>query len=351
MADFLAHPVEEKHLPQLAEFLCAVFGGSATSKLDSFERQWNLNPAWNPKIPRGWIATTAKGNIVAHTTNIPQLYRKDANNLLCCATGNTAVHQDWRGKGLSKIVGRAFLEQQADLLIAVGSTPTAWDMWTGLGMRQLQRYWAEHHIILGSARSLISDELSIPGVGFVGRAIDGSLRYFTKLLKESPTRSLAISLSEGFNEAEDDDIAKCVAQNAAIYAFRSARVLNWLYFSTPFVRANRVVLTARSCNKLVGYLALKCERKRLRLLECRCRDADPEIARQLMWSLHDYMVANRYSLASIWPYSKMISSAIPHMISKKRMQTAPTYCYFSNVGAINENQWDSTPGDGDIFLY
>ena len=52
------------------------------------------------------------------------------------------------------------------------------------------------------------------------------------------------------------------------------------------------------------------------------------------------MVANDYSLANVWPYSKMINSAIRHMISKKRVQTLPSYCYLSKIGAIDENAWE-----------
>jgi len=351
MADFLAQPVEDRHLPQLAEFLCSVFGGSTSSKLDAFERQWELNPAWNVEIPKGWIVTTASGDILAHTTNIPQIYRNGANSILCCATGGTAVHPEWRGRGLSRLVGSAFLRQRADLLIAVGSTPIAWNMWVGLGMHPLKRHWGGHRIIFGSVRSLISDEVSMPGVDILGRAIDVGFGCVVELVKGFPSKLVTVAVAHGFSETDDDDIAKCVAQNSTLYAVRDARILNWLYFSTPLVRAARVVLSARAGNTLLGYLALKRDRNRLQMLECRCRNADPEIASNLLWSLRDYMVTNQCSFASIWPYSKMIETAMPHVISRKRGQTPPTYCYVSNVGPIAETMWDSAPGDGDISLY
>ncbi len=47
--------LEENDIIGTAELLAQVFGGSVAQKLETFNRQWNLNPAWSPDIPRGWV--------------------------------------------------------------------------------------------------------------------------------------------------------------------------------------------------------------------------------------------------------------------------------------------------------
>jgi len=79
---------------------------------------------------------------IAFTANIPFNYLIGGEPGLCCATGSLALHSDWRGQGLSKLVGRAFVNQcKPDLLIGTDSTDVAYKLWLSLGMRPLERGW------------------------------------------------------------------------------------------------------------------------------------------------------------------------------------------------------------------
>src|ERR1700730_17900787 len=157
MPEMSAVRLEESDITRTAELLAQVFGGSVAQKLETFNRQWNLNPAWSPDIPRGWVIKSNEGNVLAHTTNIPFYYRINDAIGLCCATGGTAVHPDWRGRGLAKIVGESFVKQKADLLIGVGSTPAAFNLWLSVGMKPLDRSWAKHHALIGRIGAIVKN--------------------------------------------------------------------------------------------------------------------------------------------------------------------------------------------------
>ncbi len=138
----IATELDEAALGDLARFLASVFGGELGLWRDWYAHWWALNPAWNVAIPRGWLVRSDAGAIVAFTANIPFKYVIDGKPALCCATGCTAVHDNFRGAGLAKAVGRRFLSQiHGDLLVATDSTPVAAGLWRSLGMTPLEARW------------------------------------------------------------------------------------------------------------------------------------------------------------------------------------------------------------------
>jgi hypothetical protein len=94
---------------------------------------------------------------------------------------------------------------------------------------------------------------------------------------------------DSFDIPGSDQTETFRADNGAdTYAVRNSAVLTWMYFGCEIVRGNRAVFAATDGNRIIGYLAMKLVGDSFFLLECRCKNADPEIARTLIFAARDY---------------------------------------------------------------
>jgi hypothetical protein len=340
----------------LATFLVSVFGGEREIWKDWFAHWWTLNPARRRSIPCGWAVRSPAGAIIAFTANIPSRYVIDGKPAFCCATGCTAVDTNWRGLGLAKAVGRKFLDQpHGDLLVGVDSTPVAFGLWRALGMQALDERWLKNHSrVLADGAALgtaLSQKTGLPSI--VGRVAGAciSLWLDSPIAAHSRSKSLSVTKIDGFSERDADDIAICRASNASTYSYRDVGTLNWLYFGSPFLSRTRTVLVARSGSQLVGYLAMKQWSPHSHyLLECRCHNADPEIARELILAARELARQNRAQTIVVRPYTRMIEAAIPPAVSIQIGRPATTYCYKFRTGDVSTENWETAPGDGDISV-
>jgi len=66
------------------------------------------------------------------------------------------------------------------------------------------------------------------------------------------------------------------------------------------------------------------------LLECRCLNAEAEIAQELLLAARGFAERQRASYVTVWQYTQMIEQAIPL------------------VTASDPYSWEATPGDGDV---
>jgi hypothetical protein len=348
--------LQQTDIEDLTHFLVSVFGGEPRVWQDWFLHWWSLNPAWQASIPRGWLIRSAAGKIVAFTANIPFPYVIDGQPALCCVTGSTAVDRNCRGLGLAKAVGRKFLNQaDVDLLLGTHSTDAAYGLWRSLGMKSLEEYWlrANSRILvdgfaLGTA---LSQRARLPN--FIGYSLGTCLA----LLLDSPAAQIRRSVSldvaavDKFAETDSEDIELCRASNATTYSRRDIGTLNWLYFGTPYLKRTRVVLVARANAQLLGFLAMKAwGGHSYYLLECRCRNADPDIARELMRGAHELARQNRVQTIIVRPYTKMIETAISAVASIPFKKPPMTYCYKSNRRDMSTKNWEAAPGDGDVSV-
>src|SRR5262245_58858005 len=127
---------------ELSRFLAIVFGQEPSLECSLFDHWWERNPSWSQTIPRGWLLRAPNKEIIAFTANIPLPYVIAGRRGVCYANGTTGVHPDWRGKGLSKLVCRPFMEQKVpDFLIVTGSSPKMFGLWQSLGMTSLPLEW------------------------------------------------------------------------------------------------------------------------------------------------------------------------------------------------------------------
>ena len=339
---------------ELAGFLGSVFGGEFGIWQSRFAHWWTLNPVWRSSIPRGWLVRSTAGSIIAFTANIPFLYVIDGEPALCCATGSTAVDQNWRGLGLAKAVGQKFLDQsEADLLLGTDSTDVAHGLWCDLGMKSLQQHWLRTNFrILADGHAVaagLSQRAGVPNV--LGHAAGRCLTIFLGLPQMRRSTSLDVAMTDAFADSDAQNIESCTASTATTYARRDIRILNWLYFGTRHLKQTRAVFVARSGSRLVGYLAMKhWHGHSYYLLECRCQDADPAIARELMLAAREFAQRKQAQAVVVRPYARMIEMAIPATVSIGISWPRTTYCYQSRTDKLNINGWEVTPGDGDVSV-
>jgi hypothetical protein len=353
----IATELDQAALHDLARFLASAFGGELGLWRKLYAHWWTLNPAWNVAIPRGWLVRTDAGAIVAFTANIPFKYVIDGKPALCCATGSTAVDANFRGAGLAKAVGRRFLSQiHGDLLVATDSTPVAAGLWRSLGMTPLEARWQQTNFrVLADGCALVRG-LSAPAnsPSLVERIAGTSLGFVLDTLatlSRRRSKALSVELVDRFSELDAVSINECKASNAPTHAWRDADTLNWLYFGTQFVKQTRAVLVARSGARLVGYLAMRqWAGNSYYLLECRCREADPQIARELILAAREFARQNQARSIVVRQYTPMIEAAVPATVSVPLKKPPMTYYYSSRTGKLDVENWEAGPGDGDVSV-
>lgn len=351
VVEMAARQVADADLGDIAKFLTLSFGGSESHYRQLFSYWWESNSCWHGGLPKGWAIKSPDGDIIAFTANIPFAYVISGQAGKCFVTGYTCVDQNWRGHKLSKKIGGAFLAQDdADLLIGTDSTPPAYQLWLGLGMRPLKRNWREKSCrVLGGADHLLNARRPyLRALGGLGRAAIA----LAKMSSPALSRALTARKIPSFDVPGSERIETFRAeQSPTTYAVRDRETLDWMYFGCDYVRENRAVFAAFDGGSIVGYLAVKRIMNSFYLLECRCENADPEIARVLIWAARDHAESQGISFINVWRYAPMIADAIPTMCSTTYKSIHKmTYCYRSNRGPIDEDKWESTPGDGDLAV-
>ena len=351
VVEMAARQVADADLGDIAKFLTLSFGGSESHYRQLFSYWWESNSCWHGGLPKGWAIKSPDGDIIAFTANIPFAYVISGQAGKCFVTGYTCVDENWRGHKLSKKIGGAFLAQDdADLLIGTNSTPPAYQLWLGLGMRPLKRNWREKSCrVLGGADHLLDARRPyLRALGGLGRAAIA----LAKMSSPALSRALTARKIPSFDVPGSERIETFRAeQSPTTYAVRDRETLDWMYFGCDYVRENRAVFAAFDGGSIVGYLAVKRIMNSFYLLECRCENADPEIARVLIWAARDHAESQGISFINVWRYAPMIADAIPTMCSTTYKSIHKmTYCYRSNRGPIDEDKWESTPGDGDLAV-
>ena len=353
----MATELDEAALHDLARFLASVFGGELGLWRNRYAHWWTLNPAWNVAIPRGWLVRTDAGAIVAFTANIPFKYVIDGKPALCCATGSTAVDANFRGAGLAKAVGRSFLGQiHGDLLVATDSTPVAAGLWRSLGMTPLEARWQQTNFrVLADGCALVRG-LSAPAdsPALVERIAGTSLGFVLDTLatlSRRRSKALSVELVDRFRNSTPTASMSAKLRMHRLMPGAMQSTLNWLYFGTQFVKQTRAVLVARSGARLVGYLAMKqWAGHSYYLLECRCREADPEIARELILAAREFARQNQARSIMVRQYTPMIEAAVPATVSVPLKKPPMTYYYSSRTGKLDVENWEAGPGDGDVSV-
>ena len=261
VVEMAARPVVDADLGDIAKFLTLSFGGSESHYRQLFSYWWESNACWHGGLPKGWAIKSQDGDIIAFTANIPFAYVINGQAGKCFVTGYTCVDENWRGHKLSKKIGGAFLAQDdADLLIGTDSTPPAYQLWLGLGMRPLKRNWREKSCrVLGGADHLLDARRPYsralePALGGLGGAVIALAKMSSPALSRALTARKILSFDVPGSERIETFRAE---QSPTTYAVRDRETLDWMYFGCDYVRENRAVFAAFDGGSIVGYLAVK----------------------------------------------------------------------------------------------
>ena len=363
VSDFVLAPIQDKEFRDAAGFLASIFGSGIERYLGEFAHWWAANPRWLAKMPRGWLARAKLDNEpIGFTANIPLPYTINGKTALCFATGSTAVHSQWRRRGVARALGQAFVGQDAAFLVGNDASVPAMRLWLSVGMQVLERpglstrYDVLCNLATLSGKWAVRKRLPRQVGAVVGHVATGLLS--TIELRRS--RGLQIEEVRQFEAKDTEALARCCASNCNTYAWRDPEILNWILTGESYLRRTRVAFVARSSGRLVGYLLMKMRRDHpsFYLLECRCRDADVDIARELFVAARSFARRNHYENIAVRPYTAMIKSALPlfslrgtKLVSKITMaEPTGAYCYRFNGVDVDIERWEAGPGDGDIAV-
>lgn len=362
MEEFLLAPLLDSEFGDAARFLASVFGGDVERYLGEFSHWWEENPRWTPDMPRGWLARSkVTREPIGFTSNIPFPYVINRASALCFATGSTAVHPRWRRVGVARALGQAFLSQPVALLVGADSSDPALRLWLSLGMRALQQPWiATNYVVLCHLPTFAENlalKARLPGnfgniAGWLGAG-------FLMAAESRRRRGLRVEGVSQFESRDADALAQCRASDCDTYAFRDTEILNWLLSAESYRGPTRVALVARSGKQLVGYLLMKKREgyPSYYLLECRCRDADPDIAKELLAAARSFARKKCCSEIIVRPYTAMIKSALPafslpatKLVTKITKVGRTTYSYRFNGFDVDPDRWEAGPADGDVAV-
>jgi GNAT superfamily N-acetyltransferase len=340
------------HAKEVSNLLTEAFPVRRDEVAAWFRHWWIDNPIRNELTPRGWVAL-ADGEVVGFTANIRLPYVIDGADAVCCATGATAVRDDWQGRGVARQIGSAFVRQRnPPLLLAVDAIPAAERLWGSLGMQSLRQHWLErNHRLVASFASLAELARRTSGIR-VHPSMPGLLDYAAKFLDTKPVAT--VELRETPLTVDDGLLAQVPAQNFSIYARRDRAILNWMVFGTPYLRRTRRLFIARSGRTILGYLILKERRQRAPagyyLLEARTVDSDPGVMKDLLVAARTFARQASASDILVRAYTPVIDEAASDLLGLTRTTRPLSYQYLSNIGPIDTDRWEATSSDGDLAV-
>jgi len=341
---FTVRPFEDADFEETANFLPDVFGVGRLFAAENFTHWWHQNPSWSPDIFRGWVARSTGGQLIGFMANIPLPYMIDRTRSVCCAASSLVVHPEWRGHGVARAIGQAFLDQgSVGLLVGTESTEPAYRLWRSLGMLSLDRPWqTTAYRVLADGKGWIAGRAG----ALAGACADLVQRSLTALSR--PSSAIRVERIERFEASDASGLERSSASTSTTFPLRDVDSANWLFFGSDRIRRTRVVLAARSGSELIGYLAMK-RRGAIAyyLLECRTLAADPEIARQLLWAARVYAQEQKIAYLIVRPYAPLVSVALPPLLSWRSDQGVVTFCYQAKHD-FNVNDWETSPVDGDV---
>jgi len=156
-------------------------------------------------------------------------------------------------------------------------------LWQSVGMTALDLGWPSQcpMVIASHQKWMESAALRVGVPGLIAAGL-GSVGLLFDTLTASRGFADVLEQSSPFERRDSDQLAECRASQASTYPFRDATTLNWLYFYSSELSQKRFILVARRLGAITGFAAFKIySPSTISLLECRCIDADPRVAKEL----------------------------------------------------------------------
>ncbi len=243
--------------------------GSAEAWLSRMRTWWDLNPAFDEALARGWLLRE-KGEIVGFLGSIPWKFQLDGHETTVFAGTTWRVLPDFRG--MSFALKRRQMDEQVDAL-HLSTTPRAevGRLLMKLGYAPMRGGLDDemHSSIILNVEKML--RLKLNGTP-AARAIAISATPALKLLQKLKSRRLGRCAHEKVRELDRADAAfdDLWERSRARYPsthVRTSEAINWYCFSTPGLQKS--LLGYFDGGRLAGYIVfLPAERRGLRIFEC-----------------------------------------------------------------------------------
>lgn len=307
-AGYSLTPVRPEQLDANAAFLGAMFGGREALWLERLAH-WERNPALRPDTPRGWIVTAPDGSLAAFMGNAPFAYvGEDGAQFECMAAHTLAVKPEHRGRGLARSLTNAEFREPCDFSVGVQTSRGGWAATLAGGGRKMGQQWVR------KPRVLIADAgifMRAAAARLVRRRRHVPLDLSSARDEGQIGDGLELETLEAFRPADDAELSAMIARPARVRPRRSAAILNWLYFGSPYLRQTRLVIGIRHQGRLVGYAGFRILQESLSLLEARALPDEPDVVRHLLEAARRWARRRRMSHILLYVYSPSIAAALP----------------------------------------
>ena len=303
-------PVFGEDYDLLSTFLAEFPGVTRTKDLwrDRLVHWWDNNPAFSGDIPRGWVIRDAD-RIVGFLGNIPSLFRSGGRNIIAFSATNWRVLPAYRGQSL-ELRMRLIAAARDSILFQTTPNDSVVVILEGLKFELMPGVDQRRSYVITSLEKKIREKLKL------GPTLRPVFRLLTVPLRWVPTLRIGrVSSEPGLTVrnldhagAEFDDLWERTKDQFEATSVRTARVLGWYCFTSPF-RKKELFGCYRN-GQLVGYaICLVNRTTRLGSLECIdlwTESADSGVTKALILELKEFGRRNRYGVVLVPHFSSVV---------------------------------------------
>jgi hypothetical protein len=314
--------VEDRDIPPLAEFLPKGFAHTNTEFwLRRFDLWWTQNPAWTPRIPRGWVLDDGT-KLVGFIGNIPVTFLVRGEKRIGAASSSWYVDPSVRGLYSIRLFNEFMKQKSASLFLFKAEEEYV--------MNFLTKYKFEEYILPASQKEYVyilnKKHVNVIFLKFIFSKQIPKFSDIPELYKrlcylklgyllqkpvvsvgagESYTSSLCTSCDDAFLKLCEPHVQSC-----DVIVSHDTKTLNWLYFSSARW-FTRVVIQCRRTrdSTLAGYMVFDIERRKpseagsMRLMEMHIEDTDSRVLSSLTSCAIEIGEQNNAALLVVWANS------------------------------------------------
>jgi hypothetical protein len=354
--------VEDRDLIPLSEFLPGGFH-STTKKfwLQLFDFWWIKNPAWTPRIPRGWVLDDG-ANLVGFIGNIPVTFLIHGKPRIAAASNSWYVDPSIRGIYSFRLLNEFMKQRHASLFLFKSNYENLAKILFKYHFKEyiLPRNQKEYVYIINKStikfnfiKFIFNDKIpkfdTVPEL--CGRL--GSLLFscvFQKPLvnkKDLPgdeyKTSLSTSCDDAFLTISNPNLRHCDATIS-----RDLATLNWLYFSSSRFNKRMVIQCRRSKDEtLAGYLVFDILRDKhsrrgiMQLVDMCIEDNNPSVLKELTSFAIETGKLNKASLLVVWADSQEAETYFQNAFTLRRSVQNYRYVKVSDSPEMNAGKDNS----------
>ena len=357
--------VEDRDIPHLAEFLPHGFEHTNSRFwLHRFDLWWAQNPAWTPKIPRGWVLDDGT-RLVGFIGNIPVNFLVRGELKTGASSSSWYVDPSIRGIYSIRLFNEFMKQKDVVLFLFKAEEEYVMDFLTKYKFEEfiLPRSRKEYGYILDRKKMdflllkfIFSKQVPRLSDGpelykRLGFLISGYLLQRTVGAQDTGgayVSSICTACDEEFLTIREPYVTSCdVTMSPDI------RTLDWLYFS-PARWFKRFVIQCRRSqdNALAGYMVFDIEQRPtspagiMRLMEMHIGDQDPRVLSSLTAFAIRTGKQHNAAMLMVWANSPVTKAYFGNTFPLRKSASHYRYIKFSDnpeMRAVKENHGTVCP--------